>query len=71
MFCYENTENNALHENTGVAHNGVESIDVKGHEVPTSIFSSFPTQNAIQENCTFLHMAIVLYGNFSINHQYQ
>ena len=44
MFCYEN---NALHENTGVAHNGVESIDVKGHEVPTSINSSFPTQNAI------------------------
>ena len=42
MFCYENNENNennALHENTGVAHNGVESIDVKGHEVPTS----FPT----------------------------
>ena len=43
MFCYEKNENNALHENTGVAHNGVESIDVKGHEVPTSIISSFPT----------------------------
>ena len=43
MFCYENNENNALHEITGVAHNGVESIDVKGHEVPTSIISSYST----------------------------
>ena len=56
MFCHENNEKNALHEITGVAHNGVESIDVKGHEVPTSIISNFPTQNAIQENCTFLHI---------------
>ena len=45
MFCYENTENKPLHENTGVAHNGVESIDVKGHEVLTSIISNFPKQN--------------------------
>lgn len=69
MFCYENNENNALHENTGVAHNGVESIDVKGHEVLTSIISNFPKLNKKIAHfcmCQLSSMAIFLFTT-SIN----